>query len=137
MATMIGSYDYFLWTNDKTWLSTYYPKYKLAMQFMTAKIDSTGLLDVTGKEDWGRTTQGGHNSEANMLMYKTLTSGAQLATWAGDSASSTTWNNFATTLKAAVNKLNYNVSVGYVFFLTSVPLSPLFLMCLSIKMMAC
>lgn len=125
MATMIGSYDYFLWTNDKTWLSTYYPKYKLAMQFLTAKIDSTGLLDVTGKEDWGRTTQGGHNSEANMLMYKTLTSGAQLATWAGDSASSTTWNNLATTLKAAVNNLNYNASAGYVSH-SSPPLSTSF-----------
>jgi uncharacterized protein (DUF608 family) len=112
MATMIGTYDYFLWTNDQTWLSTTYPKYKLAMGFITAKIDSTGLLDVTGTNDWGRLTQGGHNTEANMLLYKVLTSGAQIATWAGDSASSSSWSALAVTLKAAVNQYNYQISAG-------------------------
>ncbi len=114
MATLIGSYDYFLWTNDQGWLSTIYPKFQKAMAFITAKIDSTGLLDVTGTNDWGRLAQGGHNSEANMLMYKVLTSGSQLATWAGDSSSSSTWSKQAATLKAAVNELNYDAAAGYV-----------------------
>lgn len=113
MATMIGTYDYFLWTNDQGFLSTYYPKYKNAMTFITNKIDHTGLLDVTGNNDWGRTTQGGHNSEANMLLYKVLTSGSQLATWAGDATSSSVWASLAATLKAAVNQNNYQAAAGY------------------------
>lgn len=114
MATMIGTYDYFLWTNDQSWFSTIYPKYKAAMAFITSKIDSTGMLDVTGTNDWGRLNQGGHNTEANMLMYHTLTTGSQLATWAGDSASSTKWSALAATLKNAVNGHNYDPNVGYV-----------------------
>lgn len=114
MATLIGTYDYFLWTNDITWLTTIYPKYKSAMGFITGKIDSTGMLSVTGTNDWGRLTQGGHNTEANMLLYKVLTGASQIATWAGDSASSSTWSSQAATLKAAVNANNYAASVGYV-----------------------
>lgn len=112
MATMIGTYDYFLWTNDQAWLTTVYPKYKSAMGFITAKIDSTGMLDVTGTNDWGRLAQGGHNTEANMLLYKVLTSGSQLATWAGDSSSSSSWNSLAAALKASVNRNNFQVSAG-------------------------
>ncbi|EKD13631.1 uncharacterized protein L3040_005119 [Drepanopeziza brunnea f. sp. 'multigermtubi'] len=112
MATLIGSYDYFLWTNDQKWLSNFYPKYQKAMAFITGKIDSTGLLFVTGTNDWGRLSQGGHNTEANMLLYKVLTSGSQIATWAGDSASSTRWAREAATLKTAVNRLNFDAAAG-------------------------
>ncbi|KAE8443300.1 hypothetical protein EG329_002016 [Mollisiaceae sp. DMI_Dod_QoI] len=112
MATMIGTYDYFLWTNDQAWLTTTYPKYKSAMGFITAKIDTTGMLSVTGTNDWGRLSQGGHNTEANMLLYKVLTSGSQIATWAGDSSSSSAWSSLASKLKAAVNANNYQASAG-------------------------
>ncbi|KAL5327625.1 hypothetical protein ACEPPN_005326 [Leptodophora sp. 'Broadleaf-Isolate-01'] len=112
MATLIGTYDYYLWTADQGWLNTIYPKYQRAMAFITGKIDGTGLLSVTGTNDWGRVSQGGHNTEANMLMYEVLTSGSQLATWAGDSASSTSWVKMAATLKTAVNKLNFDSAAG-------------------------
>ncbi|KAH7327144.1 glycoside hydrolase family 78 protein [Rhexocercosporidium sp. MPI-PUGE-AT-0058] len=102
MATLIGTYDYYLWTADQGWLNTIYPKYQRAMAFITGKIDGTGLL----------MSQGGHNTEANMLMYKVLTSGSQLATWAGDSASSASWTTMAATLKTAVNKLNFDSAAG-------------------------
>lgn len=114
MATLIGTYDYYLWTADQGWLNTIYPKYQRAMAFITGKIDGTGLLSVTGTNDWGRVSQGGHNTEANMLMYEVLTSGSQLATWAGDSASSTSWVKMAATLKTAVNKLNFDSAAGLV-----------------------
>ncbi|CZT11599.1 related to alpha-L-rhamnosidase A [Rhynchosporium graminicola] len=112
MATLIGTYDYYLWTANQGWLNMMYPKYQRAMAFITAKIDSTGMLSVTGTNDWGRVSQGGHNTEANMLMYKVLTSASQLATWAGDSSSSGTWSNMAATLKTAVNKLNFDSAAG-------------------------
>ena len=114
MATLIGTYDYYLWTADQGWLNTIYPKYQSAMAFITGKIDSTGLLKVTGTNDWGRVNQGGYNTEANMLMYKVLTSGSQMATWAGDSASSTKWASMAETLKGAVNMMNFDSAAGLV-----------------------
>jgi uncharacterized protein (DUF608 family) len=114
MATLIGTYDYFLFTNDKAFLSGIYPKFQKAMSYITAKIDNTGMLHVTGLDDWGRLSQGGHNTEANMLMYRTLTTASALAGWNGDSSSASSWSSMAKTLKAAVNQGNYDSSVGYV-----------------------
>lgn len=113
MATLMGTYDYFLWTNDKSWLNYIYPSFQNGMTFITQKIDSTGMLDVTGEQDWGRLKQGGHNTEANMLLYKILIGGSQLADWSGDSDSSSTWSSQAQTLKAAVNKANWDAGTGY------------------------
>lgn len=108
MATMIGTYDYYLFTGDNDFLSANWAKYQSAMSFITGKIDGTGLLDVTGTADWGRRSQGGHNSEANMLLYKVLTSGSNLATWMNDSSLASSWLALAATLKAAVNNPNNN-----------------------------
>lgn len=73
------------------------------------------MLDVTGVSDWGRLSQGGHNTEANMLLYKTLTTGCQIATWQGDAPSATSWEVLAAILKIAVNANNYDSAAGYVF----------------------
>ena len=92
------------------------------MTFITSKIDDTGLLDVTGVSDWGRLSQGGHNTEANMMLYRVLTSGSQIATWQGDTASAASWLGLAATSKEAVNAMNYDVAAGYVLSSFSVPL---------------
>lgn len=117
MATLIGTYDYFLFTNDKDFLSGNWDRYKAGMKFITDKIDGSGLLNVTGTNDWGRrASQGAHNTEANMFLYQALTAGSALANWTGDAASASAWSSLAATLKTAVNKLNWDASVGYVFF---------------------
>jgi uncharacterized protein (DUF608 family) len=118
MATMIGTYDYFLFTNDTSFLGAIYSKYQTAMNFITSKIDKTGMLDVTGVSDWGRLSQGGHNTEANMLLYRVLTTGSKIATWQGDTASTNSWTGLAATLKAAVNANNYDAAAGYLFRLS-------------------
>jgi len=109
---MIGTYDYVLYSNDLDFLSSYWSKYELAMTFITAKLDSTGMLDVTGTNDWGRLTQGGHNTEANMLMYRTLITGSTLATWANQTSLSASWAALASTLQASVYNHNFDTSVG-------------------------
>lgn len=111
---MIGTYDYFLFTNDIGWLGSIYSKYLSSMSYITAKIDTTGLLNVTGTEDWGRINQGGHNTEANMMLYRVLTTGSKLANWHGDIASAASWAKLAAKLKTAVNHNNYDFAVGYV-----------------------
>ena len=115
---MIGTYEYILFTNDTSFLVGIHSKYLIAMSFITSKIDNTGMLDVTGVSDWGRLSQGGHNTEANMLLYKTLTTGSRIATWHGDTASANSWSDLAATLKKAVNANNYDLSAGYIFRLS-------------------
>lgn len=78
MWTMIGTYNYFLYTNDTNFLTLNWEGYKLAMGYITAKIDNSSLLNVTGTRDWGRWQQGFHNTEANTILYHTLLTGASL-----------------------------------------------------------
>ncbi|RKF75481.1 putative bacterial alpha-l-rhamnosidase domain protein [Golovinomyces cichoracearum] len=113
MATLIGSYEYFLWTNDISWLeSIYKTKFKKAMSFITNKIDTTGMLFVTGKEDWGRLSQGGHNTEANLLLYKVLVGGTQIAEWMNDITQASEWSSLADTLQKSVNRNNFDMNYG-------------------------
>lgn len=65
--TMIGSYNYVLYTNDTAWLSQNWDKYLKAMNFIYGKVDSVGLLNVTGLRDWARWQTGYNNSQAQMM----------------------------------------------------------------------
>lgn len=82
------------------------------MNFIASKIDSTGMLYVTGAADWGRLTQGGYNSEANMLMYKVLTTGSLMAGWMGDQPLSSEWTALANRLAEVTNKYNFDGAAG-------------------------
>lgn len=68
--TLVGTYNYYLYSGDSAWLTNIWTNYTKAVQFLEAKVDSSGLLNVTGTRDWGRLGQGGHNAEANALLYK-------------------------------------------------------------------
>ncbi|KIW53328.1 hypothetical protein PV05_08912 [Exophiala xenobiotica] len=110
MWTMIGTYNYVLYTNDTAWLAPLWDKYKLAMQFVVDKIDESGLMNVTGTRDWARWQQGFHNTEANMILFQTLSTGSKLASWLGDPAVSANWTSTATDLSKSINSLTYDVS---------------------------
>jgi hypothetical protein len=111
MWTMIGTYNYFLYTNDTRFLEKNWPGYLRAMAFILGKVDGSDLLNVTGIRDWARWQQGFHNTEANMILHHTLTTGAKLAGWRGDSASAS-WITKAATLKTAINQLCWDESYG-------------------------
>ena len=82
MWTLIGTYYYMLYTNDTTFLDTNWLRYEKAIEYTLAKVlQPLGLLNVTGTRDWARVTQGGNNTEANVILYHTLTTGAKLAIW--------------------------------------------------------
>jgi len=114
LSTLLGTYEYTLHSGNATFLTTNWPKIVLAYNFTTAKLDSTGLFDCTGTADWGRFTQGGHNTEANALMYGSLVKGAIMANWSGDSGLAELWTSQAATLKAAINTavFNWDSAVG-------------------------
>ena len=67
MWTMIGTYNYLLYSNDTAFLRQNWAKYQLAMKFIYGKVDSSGLLNVTGLRDWARWQTGFNGSEPNMM----------------------------------------------------------------------
>ncbi|KAL1304439.1 hypothetical protein AAFC00_003436 [Neodothiora populina] len=111
--TMIGTYNYLLYTNDTAFLAKNWAKYTRAMDYVYAKVQPSGLLNVTGIRDWARWQQGFNNSEANMILYHTLRTGADLATWVGDSTNlSSTYNTRADKLSTTINKYCWDESYG-------------------------
>ncbi|RDW62430.1 putative alpha-l-rhamnosidase protein-2 [Coleophoma cylindrospora] len=114
MWTMIGTYNYVLYTDDIAFLEQNWAKYLLAMKYIYGKVTySSGLLNVTGIRDWARWQQGFNNSEAQMILYHTLQTGADLATWMGDTTNLTgLWNSRAASLRTAVNQYCWDGSYG-------------------------
>ncbi|OKL60573.1 hypothetical protein UA08_04123 [Talaromyces atroroseus] len=113
MWSMIGTYNYVLYTNDTDFLQENWEGYQKAMDYIYAKVGTSGLLGVTGLRDWGRFWQGGNNSEAQMILYRTLETGAELAEWVGDTTGlSSSWTTRAQNLKVAVNADCYDDAYG-------------------------
>ena len=84
---MIGTYNYILYTNDTAFLRQNWSAYRRAMNYIYAKVQpdpSGGLINVTGLRDWARWQTGGTQSEAQIMLYRTLVTAAELAGWAGD-----------------------------------------------------
>lgn len=67
MWTMIGTYNYVLYSGDLDFLALVWERYLKAMDYVYAKVDDSGLLNVTGTRDWARWQQGWNNTEANMM----------------------------------------------------------------------
>lgn len=71
MWTMIGTFNYLLYSNDTAFLLSNWSKYLKAMDYIYGKVLPPGLLNVTGLRDWARWQTGGNGSEPNM-MYAVL-----------------------------------------------------------------
>ena len=69
-------------------------------------------MDVTSPNDWLRSGMGGHNIEANSILYHTIYLGISLAEALGDTSSSSTWAATAEKIKAAANKLLWKADAG-------------------------
>lgn len=70
MWTLIGTHNYFLFSGDTDWLQGVWANYTKAVGYVLGKVDSSGLMNVTGLRDWARLGGGGHNSEGNALLYQ-------------------------------------------------------------------
>lgn len=108
MSSLIGTYEYLLYSGDMEFLAFNWEKMKRAINYVVEKLDDTsGLLFVTGTNDWGRFSQGGFNTAANALVFRTLITGSLMANWVNDTISSR-WEQQAYVLKAAMNSAVYN-----------------------------
>ncbi|KAM0542569.1 hypothetical protein ACHAPJ_012740 [Fusarium lateritium] len=103
---LLGTYAYFLYSGDHTTLSTLWPKYLLAMENSLSKVNNAGIMSVTGIKDWGRATFANERASANMLLYRALTTGAELAAWAptleGANEKRIDWTKAAHSLQKAI-----------------------------------
>lgn len=110
--TLIGTSTYYLYSADKSWLDGIWSQYQLGVNYSLGKVDSNGLMNVTGTNDWARNDQGGENIEANALLYRVLTTGATLAQVEGNSALASSYSSKAANLKTQINALLWDASAG-------------------------
>ncbi|KAI1764954.1 glycoside hydrolase family 78 protein [Hypoxylon sp. FL1150] len=106
MWTMIGTYNYVLYSGDVGFIRGIWSKYLAAMNFIADQLDpSLGLLNITGyTEDWGRFYTDNTSASAQMLYYRTLVTGSTLATWLDDTTGvNSTWLESASKLQGAIN----------------------------------
>ncbi|KAH7384304.1 Six-hairpin glycosidase-like protein [Phaeosphaeria sp. MPI-PUGE-AT-0046c] len=112
LYTLIGVADHYLYTGDIAYLSTLWPQYKLALSFSLSFIDSSNLMNVTSPSDWLRFGMGGHNIEANAILYYTINQGIALATALNDMSPIANWTAVADRVKLAANELLWDDEVG-------------------------
>lgn len=75
-------------------------------------MDSSGLMNVSSSADWLRFGMGGHNIEANAILYHTLNYGLLLAEALDDSSIISMYTNYSTNIKKAANDLLWDDVAG-------------------------
>ncbi|GJE95602.1 glycoside hydrolase family 78 protein [Phanerochaete sordida] len=112
MWTLVGTHNYVRFAGDVAWLQGVWANYTKAVGFVLAKVDGSGLMNVTGLRDWARLGGGGHNAEGNALLYQTLITASDLASTLNDSALSSNWSSSAAALKTRFNEVFWLPSAG-------------------------
>lgn len=112
LYTLIAVADHYLYTGEIDYLSSLWDKYKLALSFSLSFIDDSGLANVTSPADWLRFGMGGHNIEANSILYYVLNQGISLASTLNDSSAVADWSSAAERIKTTANDLLWNSEEG-------------------------
>ena len=111
---LIGAANFYHWSGDRAYLDEKWEAWKAGMEWTVATIDDTGLADVPwyAFPDWLRFGMGGHNIEANSILFYALNLGVTLATVENDTATADRWAQFAAGIQAAANPLLWQSDVG-------------------------
>ncbi|KAH0083736.1 bacterial alpha-L-rhamnosidase domain-containing protein, partial [Aureobasidium melanogenum] len=112
LYNLIGVSDYYKFTDDLGYVRNKWNAWKLGLNFSLGFIDETGLMNVTSPDDWLRFGQGGHNIEANAILYFTINEGLTLAAALNDSSVKSSWEAYASGIKESANKLLWNATAG-------------------------
>ncbi|EIN11196.1 bacterial alpha-L-rhamnosidase domain-containing protein [Punctularia strigosozonata HHB-11173 SS5] len=112
LYTLIGVADYYLYSDDIDYLQSMWDGIKLAMNFALGFIDDSGLMNVTSPHDWLRFGMGGHNIEANAILYHTLNQVSVLADALNETDLLASWAQTAATIKSSANELLWDASAG-------------------------
>ncbi|KAJ3569435.1 hypothetical protein NP233_g5042 [Leucocoprinus birnbaumii] len=112
--SLIGTYNVWLYTGDLDFVQTVWANYTKAIAFLQNQVDETGLMNVPQSfaNDWGREGGQGHNSAANVLLYRALVVSSELASELGDTDSAASFAANASSLKEAINNILWDDQVG-------------------------
>ncbi|PIL35418.1 hypothetical protein GSI_02145 [Ganoderma sinense ZZ0214-1] len=112
LYALIGVRNFYHWSGDQSYFDEKWLQWKAGMEWAVARIDSTGLANITDPADWLRFGMGGHNIEANSILFYTLNLGATLAQNQDDSATADRWSQLAASLQSAAIPLLWQPDVG-------------------------
>ncbi|KAI9066646.1 glycoside hydrolase family 78 protein [Trametes sanguinea] len=112
LYALIGVANFYLYSGDKSFLDGKWTAWKQGMEWATAQIDSTGLANVTAPNDWLRFGMGGHNIEANSILYYTLNLGVTLASDEGETTTAQQYAQIASRIQQAAVPLLWQPTVG-------------------------
>jgi alpha-L-rhamnosidase len=118
---VLGLGSYFLYTGDTAFIQQEWPIVKNELAWNASQLDANGLLTTSNDDgaDWDFYDAGktGEVTAYNLLYYRALLDGAQLAAGAGQSAQATAYTQQAAALKSAINARLFNSATG--LYLTS------------------
>ncbi|PSK60277.1 hypothetical protein B9Z65_1175 [Elsinoe australis] len=104
LYTFLDLYYYYIFTGEVDFVQQFWNQYKLAMNWSLSTIDSSNLATVTSTNDWLRSGMGGHNIEANAILYHTLSMSLVLASAANDSSVVQTYQSAMARIKTVANE---------------------------------
>ncbi|KAH8891384.1 Six-hairpin glycosidase [Thozetella sp. PMI_491] len=79
--TLLGTYNYVLYSGDIAWLEQRWPAYLKALQVSISRVDELGLVHVASTADWLRPGMTGHNLEATAMLHAALSKSKLLLSW--------------------------------------------------------
>ena len=113
LYSLIGMSYYYTFTGDAAYIQDHWSNFTKALNFSLNAIDDSGLMNVTSPADWLRFGMGGHNIEANAILYYTIQQGIMLAQDViNDTSLATTWATAGESIKTAANNLLWNSASG-------------------------
>ncbi|KAI0007719.1 Six-hairpin glycosidase-like protein [Xylariaceae sp. FL0662B] len=109
LHTLLGTYDYVLYSGDVDWLRKHWLAYQRALEVSTAKVDSKNLMRVSSPFDWNRHGMEGHNVEASAILHAVLKRSIVLASWlSDDKIASEKWSLLSDRLETGIEQLYCN-----------------------------
>ncbi|KAJ5885852.1 hypothetical protein N7504_011688 [Penicillium tannophilum] len=112
LHNLIGMSFLYRFSGDKAWALSYWDQYVLGVKWALESVDSTGLANVTLSADWLRYGMGGHNIEANSILYFVLNDAQDLAKELNQTSMIAHWASVAAGVKFGANKLLWDSSAG-------------------------
>ena len=114
LHTLLGVFNYVLYSGDVAWLESRWPAYLRALEVSMAKVDELGLLHVSSTADWLRPGMTGHNLEASAMLFEVLRRTFQLVEFLGSdwvvaehvrAATKKSWETMQRTLEKGLTRL--------------------------------